>query len=512
MPENKVLIIDFGSPLTQLIARRVREAGVYSEILPSWATDEEIKGRNPGAIILSSSPLSATNEKTPVLRPALLELGVAVLGIGFGMNLLAQAFGSGTAHLAPLTIRPGDLQTVKDSPLFQDLPQSSRAQIIYGDTLDAAPAGFEVLAKANDMKIAAIGDDSRRLYGVQFHPEAPQTEIGSALIKNFIKLAGLDSDWNMTSFIDKAINDIRRQVGRGKVICALSGGVDSTVVAVLLHKAIGDNLHCFFVDHGLLRQGEVEEVRDRIAAHYQLNLTVIDAAELFVSRLSGVEDPEEKRKIIGRTFIEVFEVESNKLGEADFLAQGTIYPDIIESFSPLGGPSVAVKSHHNVGGLPETMNLALVEPLRELFKDEVRAVGAELGLPLDFIWRQPFPGPGLGVRVVGAVDHDRLNTLRQADAIVQAELRASGLYNKIWQGFAVLLPLKTVGVSSDSRTYENVVAIRAVNSLDAMTAEWARLPYEFLETVSHRILKEVPGVNRVVYDISSKPPSTIEWE
>ena len=512
MPENKLLIIDYGSQVTQLIARRVREAGVYSEILPSWAGAEEIRGRNPGAIILSGSPCSVTDDGAPALNPAILELGVPVLGICYGLQLLSHNLGGRLTRSSSREYGPAQLEVVRNSPLFEGLPKSTRVWMSHGDKVETPPPGFDILAETRDLKVAAIGDDSRRLYGVQFHPEVHHTEVGPALIKNFLNLAGFKSDWNMASFVERSVDEMKRQIGDGRVICALSGGVDSTVVAVLLNKAIGSNLHCIFVDHGLLRQGEVEEVRDNIAAHYNLNLTVVDASEMFLSRLKGVEDPEEKRKIIGRTFIEVFEAEAAKLGQVDFLAQGTIYPDVIESVSPLGGPSVVIKSHHNVGGLPEKMNLALVEPLRELFKDEVRSVGAELGLPQEFIWRQPFPGPGLAIRVIGAVDREKLDVLRQADAIVQAELRSAGLYTKIWQGFAVLLPLKTVGVMGDGRTYENVVAIRAVNSVDAMTADWARLPYDFLETISRRIINEVSGVNRVVYDISSKPPSTIEWE
>jgi len=511
MAQNKVLIIDYGSQVTQLIARRVREAGVYSEILPSWAAPEEIKERDPGAVILSGGPCSVQDQGAPALSPAVLELGVPVLGICYGLQLLAHNLGGALARSADREYGPAELTVTGDSPLFEGLARQSRVWMSHGDKVESPPEGFKVLAETKNLKVAAIGDEKRRLYGVQFHPEVHHSEIGVGLIANFLKLAGLKSDWNMASFVERSIAEMKKQIGGGQVICGLSGGVDSTVVAVLLNRAIGANLHCIFVDHGLLRQGEVEEVRDNIAAHHKLNLTVVDASDLFLERLAGVEDPEEKRKIIGHTFIEVFDKEAAKLGRVDFLAQGTIYPDVIESVSPLG-PSVTIKSHHNVGGLPEKMNMALVEPLRELFKDEVRGVAAELGLPEEFIWRQPFPGPGLAIRIIGPVDRERLEVLRRADAIVQEELKSSGWYRKIWQGFAVLLPLKTVGVMGDGRTYENVVAIRAVNSVDAMTADWSRLPYDFLETLSRRIINEVNGVNRVVYDISSKPPSTIEWE
>lgn len=511
MANNNVLILDFGSQVTQLIARRVREAGVYSEIAPYSLSAAEIKARQPGAVILSGGPASVTAPGAPGLNPAVLELGVPVLGICYGLQLLAHALGGGIAASTDREYGPAELTVTADSPLFKGVAAPARVWMSHGDRVKTPPPGFKVLARTDSIEVAAMADESRRLYGVQFHPEVHHTECGPAVLRNFLDIAGLKADWDMASFVGRSLAAVRRQVGDGRVICALSGGVDSTVVAVLLNRAIGRNLHCIFVDNGLLRQGEAAEVRDRIAARYDLNLTVVDASAMFLSRLEGVADPEQKRKIIGRSFIEVFEAEAAKVGRVDFLAQGTIYPDVIESVSPLG-PSASIKSHHNVGGLPERMKLALVEPLRELFKDEVRAVGLELGLPHDFIWRQPFPGPGLAIRVIGAVDAPKLAMLRQADAIVQEELRRFGLYEKIWQGFAVLLPLKTVGVMGDGRTYEHVIALRAVESVDAMTADWARLPYDFLATVSRRVINEVAGVNRVVYDVSSKPPSTIEWE
>ena len=511
---HNVLIIDFGSQVTQLIARRVREAGVFSEILPAWASMEEVKAKNPGAIILSGCPTDIVDSNAPALNPGILEMGIPVLGIGYGMQLLAQVAGSILVKPDSCDEAVVELEVLNNGAdsLLAGFPKLSKVCLSCDARVVTLPEGFSALAATAGLPVAAMANPARHFYGVQFHPEVPQTEMGAVLIKNFLNIAGLKMDWNMASFVERSVADIKEKVGTGRVICALSGGVDSSVVAVLLNKAVGQNLTCIFVDHGLLRQGEVEEVRDRMANHYKLNLKVVDASDLFLSRLKGVDNPEEKRKIIGATFIEVFEAEAAKLGKVDFLAQGTIYPDVIESFSPFGKDVAPVKSHHNVGGLPEKMNMALVEPLRELFKDEVRAVGAELGMAKDFIWRQPFPGPGLGIRVIGPIDRERLDTLRQADSIVQEELRNTGLYHEIWQGFAVLLPLKTVGAKDHVRTYENVVALRAVMSLDAMTAKWARLPYDFLETVSSRIMSEVEGVNRVVYDISSKPPSTIEWE
>ncbi|KXS56124.1 MAG: GMP synthase [Candidatus Adiutrix intracellularis] len=510
MPDNKVLIIDYGSQVTQLIARRVREAGVYSEVLPSWTTAQEIKSRDPGAIILSGGPASVTDPGAPGLNPTVLELGVPILGICYGLQLLTHHLGGRLARSEDREYGPTQLEITAPSPLWKDLPRFARVWMSHGDKVDMPPPGFTVTATTPNLAVAALACEARRLYGVQFHPEVHHTKIGPGLIRNFLNLAGLKADWNMTSFVKHTLVNLKTKIGNGQVICGLSGGIDSTVTAILLHQAIGKQLHCLFVDNGLLRQGETDEVR-KLADHFRLDFTVAAAAKLFLNRLKEVVDPEQKRKIIGRTFIEVFEAEAAQFGQVDFLAQGTLYPDVIESVSPQG-PAAVIKSHHNVGGLPDDMNLTLIEPLRDLFKDEVRAVAAELDLPENFIWRQPFPGPGLAIRVIGAVDDERLTILRQADVIVQQELKETGLYRHIWQGFAVLLPLKTVGVMGDGRTYENIVAIRAVESVDAMTADWARLPYDFLATLSRRIINEVQGVNRVVYDISSKPPSTIEWE
>lgn len=510
MPDNKVLIIDYGSQVTQLIARRVREAGVYSEVLPSWATAQEIKGRDPGAVILSGGPASVTDPGAPTLNPTVLELGVPILGICYGLQLLTHHLGGRLAKSEDREYGPTQLKITAPSPLWKDLPHSAQVWMSHGDKVDMPPPGFTVTATTPNLAVAALACEARRLYGVQFHPEVHHTKIGPGLIRNFLNLAGLRADWNMTSFVERTLINLKTKIGDSQVICGLSGGIDSTVAAILLHRAIGRQLHCLFVDNGLLRQGETDEVRE-LAAHFGLNFTVAAAASLFLNRLKGVVDPEQKRKIIGRTFIEVFENEAAQFDRVNFLAQGTLYPDVIESVSPLG-PAAVIKSHHNVGGLPDNMNLTLVEPLRDLFKDEVRTVAAELDLPENFIWRQPFPGPGLAIRIIGAVDDERLIILRQADVIVQQELKETGLYRRIWQGFAVLLPLKTVGIMGDGRTYENIVAIRAVESVDAMTADWARLPYDFLATLSRRIINEVQGVNRVVYDISPKPPSTIEWE
>ena len=509
---SKVIIIDYGSQVTQLIARRVREAGVYSEIHACDVSAEKVKAMQPQAIILSGGPASVGGKDAPALDKGLLELGVPVLGICYGMQLLADALGGQLARSETREYGPAELTLTGDCQLWDGVPEATRVWMSHGDKVMAPPAGFETVARTPTLDVAAMACPERRIFAVQFHPEVHHTEEGETMLRNFLfKICGLAPDWTMSSFVERVVREAREKVGDRHVICALSGGIDSTVVAVLLHRAIGRHLHCIFVDNGLLRQGEVEEVRRLLIDNLDLNLNIVDASERFLSRLQGVEDPEKKRKIIGHTFIEIFDEESKKIEQVDFLAQGTLYPDVIESVSSKG-PSAVIKSHHNVGGLPENMKLSLIEPLRELFKDEVRKVAVELGLPESMVWRQPFPGPGLSIRVLGEVTKERLAILRRADAIVQEEMRASGWYRKVWQGFAVLLPLKTVGVMGDGRTYEHVIALRVVDSVDAMTADWSRLPCDLVAKISGRIINEVAGVNRVVYDVSSKPPSTIEWE
>ncbi len=514
MPHSKVVIIDYGSQVTQLIARRVREAGVYSEIHPCTVSSDFVRDLKPSALILSGGPASVGEEGAPALDMKLLELGVPVLGICYGMQILAQALGGELTRSTAREYGPAELTVTGSSPLWRgmDMSSTSRVWMSHGDTVNAVPPGFVAGGHTEKVEIAAMSNVERRIYGVQFHPEVHHSEDGVKILRNFIfEICGLKNDWTMSSFVERAIAEMKEKIGNSHVVCALSGGIDSTVVAVLLNKAIGHRLHCIFVDHGLMRKNESEEVVGYLREHFDLNLKLVNASEQFLSRLSGVEDPEKKRHIIGHTFIEIFDKEAKAIGNVDFLAQGTIYPDVIESISPKG-PSAVIKSHHNVGGLPEQMNMKLVEPLRDLFKDEVRKVAEELGLPESIVWRHPFPGPSLAIRVIGEVSEERLAILREADKVVQDELKASGWYRKVWQGFAILLPLKTVGVMGDGRTYEHVVALRVVDSVDAMTADWTRLPYDLLARISGRIINEVQGVNRVVYDISSKPPSTIEWE
>lgn len=509
-----VLVIDYGSQVTQLIARRIREAGVYSEIHPCTGDINKVKEMKPAAIILSGGPASVGAEHAPKLDMRLLDMGVPILGICYGMQLLGFNLGGELAQSVNCEYGPAKLALTADSLLWDGLARD-KEQLVWmshGDKVKTPPPGFTVTGSTETLEVAAMADEQRRIYAVQFHPEVHHTEQGSQILKNFLfKVCKLTPDWNMSSFVSRTIEGMKAKIGDKKVVCALSGGVDSTVTAVLLHKAIGDNLHCIFVDNGLLRANEGESVSRLLRQHFKLNLERIDAQKLFLDKLAGVTDPEQKRKIIGHTFIDIFDEAAHKLGQVDFLAQGTVYPDVIESISATGMGTV-IKSHHNVGGLPDHMKLQLVEPLRELFKDEVRAVGKELGLPDEFIWRHPFPGPGLAVRVVGEITEDRLEIVCNADVIVMEEFRSSGWYDKVWQAFAVLLPLKTVGVMGDGRSYEHVIALRAVESVDAMTADWANLPFEMLRRISSRIINEVNGVNRVVYDISSKPPATIEWE
>lgn len=511
---QKVVILDFGSQVTQLIARRVREAGVYSEIHPCTIPTADLKALEPQAIILSGGPASVTEEGAPGFDAAILDWGLPVLGICYGMQLLAQCLGGRLSTSADREYGRAELEVTAPCALFEGL-KSDGPRIVWmshGDHVAQVPPGFSAVARTESLAIAAMADAQRRIYAVQFHPEVVHTADGERMLRNFLfDVAGLKPDWTMASFLESTVAQMRADLGDDQVVCGLSGGIDSTVAALMLSRAIGKRLHCIFVDNGLLRHGEREEVIDYLTTHFDLNLKCVEAQDMFLSRLAGVTDPEQKRKIIGHTFIEVFDAEAKALQGVKWLAQGTLYPDVIESTS-FKGPSAVIKSHHNVGGLPEKMNLKLVEPLRELFKDEVRRVAVELGLPDSVIWRHPFPGPGLAIRVVGEITPERLAILRHADRIVQHELQASDWYRKVWQGFAVLLPLKTVGVMGDGRTYEHVIALRVVDSLDAMTADWTRLPPEVLARISGRIINEVKGVNRVVYDISTKPPSTIEWE
>ena len=513
--QNKVIIIDFGSQFTQLIARRIREAGIYSEIHPCTVSPEKIKNLQPSALILSGGPASVLEEDAPKLPKEYLDWGLPVLGICYGMQLLAQELGGSVVSSLEREYGRASFKIQnKQLDFWDNIGNNTEftAWMSHGDHVDKLPDGFEIIGSTDSIEIAAMANIEKKIYALQFHPEVAHTEFGSAIINNFLfNIAGLKADWSMSSFIENSIDTLKKQVGDKKVVLGLSGGIDSTVAAVLLNRAIGHNLYCIFVDNGLLRKGEREEVIAFLAESFNLNVICVDAQEEFLSKLVNITDPEEKRKIIGHTFIDVFDREATRIQDVAFLGQGTLYPDVIESES-FKGPSAVIKSHHNVGGLPETMKLKLVEPLRELFKDEVRKVAKELDMPDHIVWRQPFPGPGLAIRIIGEITEERLSVLRFADCIVQEELRETGWYNKVWQGFAVLLPLKTVGVMGDDRTYEHVIALRIVDSLDAMTADWSKVPYEILAKISSRIINEVQGINRVVYDISSKPPSTIEWE
>jgi GMP synthase (glutamine-hydrolysing) len=510
-----IVVLDFGSQFTQLIARRLRELSVYSEILPFNTPMAEIAARRPVGIVLSGGPRSVSESSAPRCDADVFDAGVPVLGICYGMQLMTDALGGEVAAAPHREFGHAMITIERGAPMLASVGPELRVWASHGDFVKAAPSGFSVTATSANAPVAAMADEDRRFYALLFHPEVAHTDKGTEILRNFaFDICGCTGDWTMASFVQETVGKIQAQVGSGRVVCGLSGGVDSTVAAILIHKAIGARLTCIFVDNGVMRHDEAAQIRQRFE---RLNLPLVftDASRLFLDRLAGVTDPEKKRKIIGAAFIDVFETEAQKLAERqgrfDFLAQGTLYPDVIESVSVIG-PSHVIKSHHNVGGLPERMHFTLVEPLRQLFKDEVRAVGKEMGLDDEFVWRQPFPGPGLAVRILGEVTAGRLDLVRRADAVVAEEVKKAGWYRRLWQSFAVLLPVQSVGVMGDARTYEYTVAIRAVESRDGMTADWARLPHELLASISSRIVNEVKGINRVVFDISSKPPSTIEWE
>ncbi len=513
MPHELVLILDLGSQYTQLIARRIREERVYCEVHPCTLDLDSIRRLNPQGIVLSGGPASVYADRAPSVDSEVFTLGIPVLGICYGLQLMARALGGEVQSSDVREYGHAELEVEAENPLLEKLPGHFRVWMSHGDTVETLPPSCKRFASTSTCEVAVLGDPGRKLYGLQFHPEVTHTEHGSDIFRNFLRgVCGLKGDWRMATYVDEAVSRIRDQVGKAPIICGLSGGVDSSVTALLVHLAVGDRLHCIFVDNGLLRKDEVELVDRTFRRHYKIPLTTVPAAERFLSALQGVSDPEQKRKTIGRVFIEVFQQEADRLRDVKFLAQGTLYPDVIESVSAFGGPTAVIKSHHNVGGLPEKLGFELVEPLRFLFKDEVREVGRVLGLPEEFVLRQPFPGPGLAVRIPGSVDAEGIATLQEADAILREEVHDAGMDRTYWQFFAVLLPVRSVGVMGDARTYEKAVALRLIESTDGMTADWGYPPRDLLRRVSNRIINEVRGVNRVVLDVSSKPPATIEWE